>query len=106
LCLVKGAPRDYCDRHPRGEDAALVVEVADSSLERDRMKCRIYARAGIAAYWIVNLIDRQIEVYAEISGEDGQAEYRKRQVLTTSDVLPMVIPGCAPIEVAVASLLT
>ena len=48
VVVVRGAPRDYADRHPGVTDVALVVEVADDSLERDRStKLRVYARASI-----------------------------------------------------------
>jgi Uma2 family endonuclease len=48
----------------------LVVEVADSSLNDDRMQADIYGRAGVPAYWIINLIDRRVEVYSD-SGPSG-----------------------------------
>jgi Uma2 family endonuclease len=55
--------RDYSKGRPKGEDVPLIVEVAESSLAYDRgEKARLYAAAGIAEYWIVNLIDKQIEV--------------------------------------------
>ncbi len=66
LTIVRGQRLDYRDRHPVAADVVLVIEVADSTLERDRTsKQRIYARAGIAIYWILNLRDRQLEVYTE-----------------------------------------
>jgi Uma2 family endonuclease len=61
VCVVRGGPRDYLDSHPTG--AMLVVEVSDSSLAFDRTeKARLYASAGIAEYWIVNLVDGCVEV--------------------------------------------
>ena len=60
----------YLD-HPYPEDTYLVVEVADSSLSYDRYRKRpLYARHGISEYWIVNLIDKYIEVYTNPQGED------------------------------------
>ena len=54
LTVVRGQVDDYPDRHPSAADVALVVEVSDSTLVYDRgIKRRIYARAGIAEYWIV-----------------------------------------------------
>jgi Uma2 family endonuclease len=46
----------------------LVVEVADTSLRKDRRKSRTYAAAGVPEYWIVNLVDVVVEVYAGLSG--------------------------------------
>ncbi|MEZ4227146.1 MAG: Uma2 family endonuclease [Polyangiaceae bacterium] len=55
---------DYQDDHPH--EAFLVVEVSQSSLRYDRgTKQRLYAEAGVPEYWIVNLVDRTLEVYAE-----------------------------------------
>lgn len=54
-------PGDYLDAPPR--EAWLVVEVADSSLARDRAKARLYGAAGVPEYWIVNLVDWVVEVH-------------------------------------------
>ncbi len=55
--------RDYSTSPPLPEDILLVVEVADSSLAKDRgIKARLYASSGINDYWIVNLTERTIEV--------------------------------------------
>ena len=62
--LAVVAPRDYRSGHP--DDAYLVVEVARSSLKKDRgVKARVYARAGVAEYWVVNLVDSQVEAFRE-----------------------------------------
>jgi Uma2 family endonuclease len=61
VAVVPGSIRDYRDEHPA--TAALVVEVALTSLVFDRRhKGSLYARAGVVDYWIVNLIDRIVEV--------------------------------------------
>jgi Uma2 family endonuclease len=64
VSVVRGSPRDYVDSHP--SRPALVVEVAQSGLGIARgRKAAAYARAGIAEYWIVNLVDRVLEVHRE-----------------------------------------
>jgi Uma2 family endonuclease len=64
VCVVRGSPRDYVDAHPTRP--ALVVEVAQSGLAIARgRKAAAYARALIADYWIVNLVDRVLEVHRE-----------------------------------------
>jgi len=56
VAVVRGNRRQYIDHHPGPQDIALVVEVADSSLQRDRsLKKRLYAAAGIPVYWIVKV---------------------------------------------------
>jgi Uma2 family endonuclease len=63
--------KDYSTRHPEPGEIRLIVEVADSSLADDRgYKLAVYAEAGIAEYWIANLIDEQIEVYRDPIGRD------------------------------------
>jgi len=55
-----------------------VIEIADSSLERDRtVKKTIYANAGILEYWIVNLVDFQIEIYTNPMNGD----YLERKII-------------------------
>jgi len=64
VCVIRGAPRDYTAAHPTRP--ALIVEVARSGLRLARgLKAVVYARAGVADYWIVNLIDRVLEVHRE-----------------------------------------
>jgi hypothetical protein len=64
--VVRGDTQQYLDRHPGAEDIALIIEVSDTTLQRDRtVKKRIYARAGISIYWIVNLVEEQVEVYSQ-----------------------------------------
>src|SRR4051812_12686815 len=65
LVVVPGPASRYRSRHPGSADVALVIEVSDSTLARDRgMKLRTYARAGIAHYWIVDLEHSQIDVFS------------------------------------------
>ena len=64
VCVVRGSPRDYVLSHPTRP--ALIVEVAQSGLRIARgRKAATYARGGIADYWIVNLVERVLEVHRE-----------------------------------------
>jgi Uma2 family endonuclease len=106
LAVTRGARRDYKQRHPGPGDLALVVEVADSTLQVDRGdKARIYARAGIAAYWIINLIDRRVEVYTDPTGPDPAPAYRRRDDHDAAGSVPLSISGLPPISIPVAELL-
>lgn len=87
--VARGTIRDYSHRSPGSADVALVVEVSDSSLGDDRKLARIYGGSGIAVYWIVNLVDRQVEVYT-LPYPDG---YHSRQDFTPGQPLPVVIDG-------------
>ena len=105
LVVVPGRPADYRHAHP--ERPALAVEVADSSLYFDRQpKGGLYARAGIEDYWIVNLVDRVLEVYRD-PGPDPPALYgwRYRSVTTLAPpavVVPLAFPSG---QIAVLDLL-
>jgi hypothetical protein len=94
LAVLRGAPRGRSGRQPGPQDLALVAEVADTSLDRDRgEKAVIYARAAISCYWIINLKDAQVEVYTDPSGPDANPSYRQRQVFRTTDAVPLVLDG-------------
>jgi Uma2 family endonuclease len=64
LTIVRGDRGVYRRRHPVPSEVALIVEVSDTSLDTDRVKGKTYGSSGIAEYWIINLVDRCIEVYA------------------------------------------
>ncbi len=105
LVVVQGRPGDYRESHPAR--VALAVEVAESSLEFDReRKGSLYARAGIDDYWIVNLVDRVLEVYREPEPDASAVygwRYRSVRVLTPPAVLvPLAFTSS---QVAVADLL-
>lgn len=73
--IVRGTLDDYEGRKPHAADISCVIEVADSSLDRDRgTKLRIYADAGIPQYVIVNLVDRQVEVHERPLRGSGRYE--------------------------------
>lgn len=102
VSVARGERRQYTNRHPGAEDTALVIEVADSSLSRDRkLKKRIYAEAGIPVYWIVNLTKRRVESYTDPSGP----EYQRRQDYDADAEVPVVIDGQELARIAVQDLL-
>lgn len=73
VAVIRGSIRDFAAEHPR--EADLIVEVADTSLSYDRgLKLSLYAKVGILDYWIINLADRQLEVYREAQS-DPEAAY-------------------------------
>jgi Uma2 family endonuclease len=107
VSIVRGKSRDYTTQ-PDASRVALVVEVADSTLAFDRgRKLLAYAYGGIPVYWIVNLVDRQIEVHTEPSGPSGTIGYGRKQVFTATaqQRVPVSIDGRDVGEVAAADLL-
>jgi Uma2 family endonuclease len=91
--IVWATRADYSNRHPGPEDVLLLIEVSDSSLAKDRgLKARLYAEAGVADYWIVNLIDRTVEVRRDPQG----SAYRSVEVFRAGqDVHPLAFPDVA-----------
>lgn len=106
VSVVRGSGADFKDRHPGPSDIGLLIEVADSSLMFDRItKRRIYAAAGIPEYWIVNLIQRQIEVYREPMGDLQTAAYRSLETFLAAEAVALNLAGHICGEIAVASVL-
>ena len=106
IVVVRGDTRQYLDRHPGAEDIALIIEVSDTTLQRDRtVKKRIYARAGISIYWIVNLVEEQVEVYSQPLVEVEQPDYSQRLDFARSAVIPIIIEGIEIGVIAVDALL-
>jgi Uma2 family endonuclease len=98
VAVVPGEPEDYRSAHPSRAD--LVVEVSESSLAFDRdHKGSVYARAGILDYWIVNLVDRVLEVYREPAPDAAApfgARYARREVFDPSrQVSPLAAPDAS-----------
>ena len=84
--------------------AVLVIEVSESSLRHDRRKARRYAGAKVGDYWILNLVDRTLEVHRDpVRGLGGRWQYRDVKVLPETDsITPLAAPNAA---VTVADLL-
>jgi len=102
FAIVKGDDQTFALRHPAPVEVGLAIEVSDSSLTRDRIdKTRIYARAGIVEYWIVNLVDRQIEVHTLPVGDS----YTNVQNYTAWQSLPLTLDGVAVAMLPIESLL-
>jgi Uma2 family endonuclease len=96
VAVVPGSFRDYVVAHP--SRPVLVVEVSESSLGLDRdHKGSLYARAGLADYWIVNLLDRVVEVHREPAPEPAAPfgwRYRSVEVFGPEGSLsPLALPG-------------
>jgi Uma2 family endonuclease len=105
LVVVRGPLRRYSERHPKPNDIAMVVEIADTSLARDRSKCALYARAGIEVFWIVNLVDRNAEVYLQPNRQADPPSFGQRTVYSERESIPIEIGGRELPSVPLAELL-
>ncbi|MEG4859461.1 Uma2 family endonuclease [Microcoleus sp. K1-B6] len=94
IVVVRGGTRQSLDRHPGSEDIALIIEVSDTTVHRDRtVKKRIYARAGIAIYGMVNLVEGLVEVYSQPPVEVDPSDDSQRLDFGRSAVIPIIIEG-------------
>jgi Uma2 family endonuclease len=89
--IVRGAVRDYTDRIPGGADVSCVIEVAHSSIRRDReLKAAIYASVGIKQYVLINLENNTVEVYTD--PETSAEQYRTKITLDRTQGLSLQLP--------------
>jgi len=87
IALVRD--RSYRDAHPYPEDIFLVIEFANSSLEKDIEEKRlVYAQARLADYWVVNLKDRGVIIYRDPS----EGDYQSEQKIYSGNLSPLAFP--------------
>lgn len=104
FAVIRGLPEDYDDGHPAGADSTCVVEVSDSSLERDADETlSIYAAAGVPQYVILNLRNRTAQVY--VDPDSASATYRSPSVLAEGDDLHLALADGGRLTVRVRDLL-
>jgi Uma2 family endonuclease len=102
VSIVRGSDEDYRHRHAGPADVGLVVEVSMATLDLDRgLKLAVYATADLPIYWIVNLVERQVEVYTG----PGPGAYQSRVDYKPGQVVPAVIDGQHLGEIAVDDIL-
>jgi Uma2 family endonuclease len=92
VAVVPGEPHAYYAAHPR--TAALVVEVADSSLRLDRrLKAELYARNRLPEYWILNLAEASLEIYRDPQPASAGWRYAALEILRPpATVTPLGAP--------------
>jgi Uma2 family endonuclease len=103
IAVVSGPIRSGLPHHPT--TALLVIEIADSSLRIDReLKRRIYAAAGIPGYWVLDLLNRRLEVYLDpVTPEGEEAYYQTVRICRPGDrITPLAAPD---VTIAVDDLL-
>jgi Uma2 family endonuclease len=102
--IIRGTLDDYRTRYPSAADVPCVIEVADSSLQHDRVtKRRIYAEAGIEQYVLINLVDRVVEVFSSPVAGDGR--YGDEAIMRVGEVVRFSTGNGRGIEAEVGQLL-
>lgn len=86
LAVLAEEKSDYEQRHPRGDEMLLVVEVSDTTVKFDlTRKAILYARASVPEYWVLNLPRRQLVVHRQPDG----AEYRSIRIYSAEETVSM-----------------
>jgi Uma2 family endonuclease len=102
IAVVRGDEDTYETRYPLPEDVALLIEVSITTLSDDQgKKRRVYSSSNIAVYWIINAVDRQVEVYTD-PGPDG---YATCDVYRPGQSVPVIINGAEAGRIAVNDVL-
>jgi len=87
------------ERHPHVEDIFWVIEYSNTSLDKDlQIKSKIYAKANILEYWVINLQTRELIVFRNPVGN----EYRSKMIITSGVISPESFPT---IQIAVDRLI-
>jgi Uma2 family endonuclease len=106
LAIVRGSTDDYPDRHPGPADLGLVIEVSHSTLPSDRVaKKLLYARSGIRFYWIINLVDRQVEALSNLDNSADAPDYQRHEAYGPDAEAPVVLDGREVGRIAVRDIL-
>jgi Uma2 family endonuclease len=104
--VIRGRLRDYGKRSPAAAEIGMIAEASDSSYATDRgPRWRKYAAARIPVYWIVNLQERQLEVYSNPTGRGKSAAYQDSKIYGPDDEVPVILEGCELGRIKVGEIL-
>jgi len=104
--ILRGDITTWDHRLPSADDFGIAIEVSDSTLAFDRRdKGRIYARAGIPVYWIVNVVDSCVEVYTDPDPPANPPAYRATATFAVGQSVPLVLDGVTVATIPVAEFL-
>jgi len=102
LAVVRGPVSRYRDHHPTTGEIALIVEVADSSIAKDRRKASLYSSIEVPVYWIVNLQDQSLEVREQ--PDELSRSYASTRTYRLGESVDLTIEGQVVANVAVSDL--
>jgi Uma2 family endonuclease len=104
--VLRGRLSDYAGRRRTPADAALVIEVSDTSYRYDRFdKLVTYAGARVPVYWILDLNRGRLEVHTEPSGQGETAYYAHTQIFGPDDEVALILDGREVARFAVREIL-
>lgn len=87
IVVLTPQPHEYKYQHPQPDDVHLLIEIANSNSERDtKVKRSLYAKAGIAEYWVFDLVKQELRVFRDIQVEGDAADYATDIVWSTNTI--------------------
>ena len=91
VAIVRRRDTEYSNQHPVAADVVLLIEVSQTSLSIDLgLKAQLYSAAGVAEYWVVDLVNRQIVVHRDASATG----YRRINPVSEGVLVPLAAPQC------------
>jgi Uma2 family endonuclease len=104
--VIRGDITDYDQNHPDVAATGIAIEISVSALRFDRnFKLAKYASTGVPVYWIINLNERQIEVYSDPETFKSPANYATQAVYKPGDAVPIVLDSVTVNSIPVNDLL-
>lgn len=105
IAIVAGRPMQFLQQNPTAAVTLAVMEVSDATLAKDRgVKLGVYARSAIPAYWLVNCVDHQLEIYSDPAPKKREPGYLRKITLHAGDVAVLQLPGQPRVQIPVAAL--
>jgi Uma2 family endonuclease len=106
IYVVRGPEQLFHQRHPGPGEVEVVMEISDATLHRDRgLKKRVYARAAVPTYWIINLVDDCVELFTQPSGPTDAPLFAARETFLPGQAVPLVVGGVELGRLAVSEIL-
>ncbi|MGO9598704.1 MAG: Uma2 family endonuclease [Isosphaeraceae bacterium] len=106
VAVARGSYLNYQTRRPGPSDIDLVIEVTETSQDTDRgTKHHGYAAAGLPVYWIVDLVNRVVEVHSKPIGSGDEACYTAVEVFDETREIALVLSGQEYGRIAVKDIL-
>jgi Uma2 family endonuclease len=104
IAVVQGPVSRYRDHHPTAGEISLIVEVADSSVAKDRRKASLYSSIEVPVYWIVNLQERCLEVREQ--PDELSRSYASTRTLRLGEAVNLIIGDQLVANIAVSDLIS
>lgn len=107
IAVIRGVPDDYCrrDEYPGPADIGLIMEISEGETHIDATRLEAYARTGIPAVWLVNLVTDRVMVYSVPLVRGGVGTYADIRTYGSGETVPFMLDGVAVAQISVDDIL-